>query len=461
MKPITVANILDQPPPSDLEAERAVLSSIMLANSSATIDDVSVILRPSDFHDDANQRIYEAMLAIQEVGNPTDLLLVQNHLKDSGEYEQIGGASYLARVLSAAANSSHAIYHARIVREKSVRRRLIDLAIIAGRDAHTSDNVGSVIAKLALELDGLDNRTTSRELVDSRGIVDIAVSNYERRQRGESDVIPTGLHSLDSFLGGGFARTDYVVIGARTSFGKTALALSLLAGIADDGTRQALLFSIEMNRDEIADRLTASVGRIPTLPLRLGKLNDDDRHRFVETTEKIRRLSFRVDDSPQQTVASIARVARRESRRLPLSCIVVDYLQLLEATKRADRRDMELAQMSRKFKALAQELRCPVITLAQLNKEADGARPKMSHLREADSISHEANVVLLLDRPEFDKERKPDEGEPCKLIVDKNRNGPRGVSVSLLWFARYTQFAEPAPTRHAAIDEFNQRGIVT
>lgn len=444
--------LLDRVHPHNLEAESAVLSSILL--SPATIDDVLALLQPSDLYDDANRIILETMIGIHESGKPVNMILLVDALKDAGDYERVGGAAYLARTLQCAATAAHVVHYSRIVREKSRRRKIIDAATIAIRDAYGEDETDAVLSTLTAELDGIDTQATG-ELVDSRTIARLAIDQYDARKAGQADTISTGLPTLDNILGGGFALTDYVVIGARTSFGKTALALFLLAYIARDMCRQSLLFSIEMSRAEIADRLVAAVGRLQTLKLRLGKLCPSDESKLVDTAGQLSQLSFRVDDSPGHTVASIARTARRESRRKPLSCIVVDYLQLLEPTKRADRRDMELAHMSRKFKALAQELRCPIICLAQLNKEANGVRPRMSHLREADSISHEANIVLLLDRPEFDKDRPDSEGEPCKLIIDKNRNGPRGLSVPLLWFAKYTQFAEPAPARHAAFDEFN------
>jgi replicative DNA helicase len=453
-------DILDRMPPSSPEAEAAVLGSLIL--DYRAVDHLDN-LHAEHFHDRTNAVLFRAILDLHQAGRPGDTLALVEHLRAAGTYERIGGASRIAQLAASVPNAAHVRHYAGIVREKAARRALIDAAAIVLQQAHDERRpLADQLATLEQTLADLAGAATApNNIADGPTLAQVAIDELERRKAGTSYSIPTGFPPLDRLLGGGFEPGELVVLGARTSAGKTALALNVISH-AIRAHRPVLIFSIEMLRHEIAKRLVASAARVSSLKLDHGALTSAEEAAYLDEARRLHASPILLDDSPSQTITSLTSTARRLTRKHRVDLIVADYLQLIEPPAKGHSREREIAEIARRLKSLAQELRVPVFCLAQLNREGAGDRPKLHHLRESDAIAHEANRVLLLHRPGAETALDPRQGENVEIIVSKNRSGPTGT-VSLLWFRDCMRFETPAaphqaePERFSVFDEWNER----
>ncbi len=460
---VATPELLDRQPPCSIEAEMAVLGSILLYPDNC--DEVALILRPDDFYDDANRRLYEHILQMYDAGQKIDLMLLVESLKSAGHYDLIGGAAYLNRVRNSVATPAHAVYYAQIVRTKATYRSLIKASTEILREAYDeSQDAREVLSRAEQRIFSiLDNRGSS-SVTSITDVLNEALDRMDARMRGEhiSGGVETGYHRLDEMTGG-LHNSELIVLAARPSMGKTAFAMNLAEHAALVLKAPTLFVSLEMSAIELADRLLCSVARVNGHRLRNGTISNEDRARLVEKAALISQSPLYVDDSPGRTVTEIAAAARRIARREGrLGLIVIDYLQLIEPDNPQDPRQEQVARMTRRLKGLARDMNVPIVCLAQLNRQAEVSkdnRPKLSHLRESGAIEQDADVVMFVHREEY--YRRGEDAQQfagqAEIIIAKQRNGPVG-EVELTWRKEYTRFENPPERQYDEFEQFNAPG---
>lgn len=454
----------ERTPPHDLEAEQGVLGSMLLDDRA--VDEVGLILRAGNFYDDAHRILFQAMWDIHDQGRRIDVTLLANRLKRDGTFERIGGAAGIARIAQAVPNAAHAQYYARIVRDHALMRQLITASTDNLIDAYeaqgreTTEIVARAeqrvfeVGEMAIVADG--------EPQETRNILTEAMEQIDARSRGEvSQGLPTGFCELDNLLGG-MRPGSMIVIGARPSQGKTALGIQIARSAAS--SEPVLFFSLEMGALELADRLLSTEAQLPLHRLHNGTLRADQRRHLVQVYGELAHeigTNLRIEDRPNLTIQQMASICRVHRRRHGLALVVVDYLQLITPEDQRDKRQEQVAKMSRRLKLLARELAVPVIIIAQLNRDAADERPKLQHLRESGAIEQDADAVLLIWQLPAQGETGPDgqqmppaanEPRDSRVIVAKNRQGPTG-DVQMTFLPETTRFVL-RDYRHG--DEFAQ-----
>ncbi len=460
------AELLDRLPPQSVEAERAVLGSVLLNPS--LLDDVVLIVRPDDFYADANRRLFAHLLAMQDGGGRIDPILLAERLKQAGNLEVVGGMPYLAEVVQSVAVPAHAEYYARIVRDKSTLRSLINASTEILRDAYDPTlESREMLGRAEEKIFAVHDQRSSDQVVPMCDVlIEAFVQIDHRLQQGGATGIPTGFTDLDN-LTGGMHGSELIILAARPSMGKTALATN----IADHATVKAgtttLFVSLEMARLELAQRMLCARGRIQGDKFRSGYLSAEDRDKLVETSSQLSQAPLYIDDTPSRTLTEIAACARRLKRKQKLGLIIIDYLQLIEPDNPRDPRQEQVAKIARRLKGLARELKVPLLCLAQLNRQAEATkdnRPRLSHLRESGAIEQDADVVMFVHREEYylSPEELKDEANQhlvgkAELIVAKQRNGPTG-HVELHWFQNFTRFENASQKPYPDFDGYSGSG---
>jgi len=453
------SEILDRQPPQSVDAERAVLGSILILPE--VCDEVALHLRPEDFYDDAHQRLYRHMLAMHDAGRRVDLTLLIERLKNAGEFELIGGSAAIAEIAEAVPTAAHARYYAEVIRDKSMLRGLISVSTEILRDAYDeSVEPREMIGRAEEKVFSVLDHHHKGELVEIRDAVQQSMDRI-RARFGKAEG-PTGLETgfIDfDRLCGGLHPAELIILAARPSMGKTALAMNIAEYIVLHLAAPTLFVSLEMSEIELADRMLSSAGKVNSHRMRNGTLTEEDCRMLNEAAAQISQSPLYIDVSPSRTMTEIAAAARRLKRKQKLGLIVIDYLQLIEPDNSRDHRQEQVAKIARRLKALARELGVPVLCLAQLNRQADDNKPRLSHLRESGAIEQDADVVLLIHREDYYQEG----GEPveqaaadAELIVAKQRNGPTG-KVKLLWRKQFMRFENAAEGHHEEFDDWNPR----
>jgi replicative DNA helicase len=458
-----VAEVLKRPPPFDLDAEMGVLGSIMLMPE--VCDEIASLLGTDDFYHDGHRKLYEVLREMHDQGSKIDITLVVDRLKRAGVYEAIGGAPFLGQLSGAVPNAANAIYYATVVHEKATYRRLIEACTEVLRDAYeqqvdSNALVGQAEQKVFAIMDGRAGKSVS----SINDILHEAMDRIDARLRGEHTQggVDTLFRDFDA-LTGGLHNSELVILAARPSMGKTALAMNIAENVALQSRVPVLFVSLEMSAIELADRMLCSLARVNGHRLRNGTISQEDKSRLVDKANEISSAPFYVDDSPSRSVSEIAAAARRIKRRAEgLGLIVIDYLQLIEPDNAKDPRQEQVAKIARRLKGLAREMKVPVLCLAQLNRQAEDSkdhRPRLSHLRESGAIEQDADVVMFVHREEYfhrGEAREQFAGE-AEIIVAKQRNGPVG-EVELLWEKEYTRFLDKAPARHSEFADYADYG---
>ncbi len=443
---------LDRKLPQNLDAERSVLGAILLDNDAfhPSIE----ILEPADFSLDSHRRIFARMVALSEKRQPIDLITLSEELERAGELEAVGGAAYLASLTDGLPSSTNVEHYARIVKEKALLRNLI----------HTSDN----IINQALEADeqadlvldraeeaifSLAEKRVREGLLPIKTIVQETIPRldeyFERRQHITG--LATGFNDFDN-LTSGLQPADLIIIAARPGIGKTALALNIAQYVAMAERKPAAVFSLEMAREALLFRLLCAEARVDSHRFRSGYLSKDEQGKIVAASARLREAPIFIDDTPALTVLEMRAKCRRLQAERALALVVVDYLQLMSGRGRFEHRTQEISSISRGLKALAKELRVPVISISQLSRapEQRGGdhRPQLSDLRESGSIEQDADLVAFIFRPEVykDPDNVPEEDRGrAELIIAKQRNGPTG-KINLAFLREYTRFETIART---------------
>ncbi len=415
-------------PPHSLEAERTVLGALMLDKDA--IIKVADMIHVGDFYKESHNLIYEAMLALYEKSDPLDVLSISNELEEQNKIDEIGGASYLASLVSGVASASNITYYAKIIQKKAILRRLISAAAkINEMGYNESEDVEKTLDDAEQLLFGLSEKSLKQEFTPIKTILGDAFDRLDdlHKNKGEMRGVPTGFTDLDDLLSG-FQKSDLIILAARPSVGKTSLALDIARQVGTQSNIPVGIFSLEMSADQLVDRMIAAEGDVDLWRLRTGNLKDSDFVNINETMGTLSEAPIFIDDTSSANIMEMRTMARRLQAEHDLGLIIIDYLQLMEGRSN-ESRVQEISEISRGLKMLAKELNIPIVALSQLSRAVESRpdqRPKLSDLRESGSIEQDADVVMFIyreDRVNPDTENKG----IAEIIVAKHRNGPVGV----------------------------------
>lgn len=456
----------DRRPPASAEAEISVLGG-MLIDRDAVARAVEHV-NDTMFFREGHRRMFRAMARLFERGDAIDVITVSEELKKTGELDGIGGLEYLAQLLDAVPTAANIEYHARIVREKALLRRLIDASSQIIRDVYDQGerDVDEILDQAESRIFQVAQTHDREGFVWIKEILWSAFERIEKLQESPSGLtgVGSGFPDLDHVTSG-FQRGDLIVVAARPSMGKTSLVLNVAQNAAIRGKARVAVFSLEMSKDQLVERLLCAEGRIDLQRLRKGRLSSEEYQRLATAAGHLNPAGIWIDDSPGSTVVEMRAKARRLKSETDLSLIVIDYMQLMGSTGRAENRVQEVSQISRGLKALARELEVPVIALSQLSRATEqrtGNRPQLSDLRESGAIEQDADLVMFLYREDYYlmQQGKLDEAAAVEgntdLIVAKHRNGPTGL-VQLQFQKAYTRF----DSRTRASTEAQAAGAMT
>lgn len=432
-------------PPHALEAERAVLGSMLMARDA--IDVVAELLDDADFYNDANQRIYATMLRMHGEGvHGIDPVTVFAELGQKKALSDVGGAKYLAELLEAVAHPSHAKYYAEIVQDRSQRRQLIDTGSEMIREAFDE---GKDYKDIVAEAESAIHRQIERDIgADAVDLTEVLFQVFDERSRERRDLVFTGYKALDD-LTAGLEGGNVIVLAARVSVGKTALALSMAINCADNGTG-VLFVSLEQSALEIAERMLSIKSKLPFRDIKTNNLREEDRTLLLEKSSELSDANIFVDDRVPRNMQQIAGYARLKVRRDGVKLIIIDYIQLIAPRTRRDPREVQVAEISQGIKHLARSLNVVIIVLAQLNREIEkrpNSEPRLSDLRESGAIEQDADLVWMIQRPAKWVGRDPaepveDDDKRAVLWVKKHRNGQTGP-VNLEFSGSVMRFDDP------------------
>lgn len=433
--------------PQNIEAEESLISAILLDNS--VMDEILEILAEGDFYYKAHKKIYAAALALHAENEPIDLVTLADRMQQQGNLQSAGGASYLAAVLDRAPVAMNASRYARIISERAVLRRLIEKA---GKTMQVCFAGASPVNEIldGVEQDFFDDLQNRRNVhcVKVETLLGECFDELDNRKRGALSGATTGFGRLDR-LTAGLQPADLIILAARPSMGKTALALNIARNTAFEGGVPVLVFSFEMSKKQLVFRMISSEACVDAYRMRDGFMSKEDWVRISEAGCRLAEMPIFIDDDPRSNILDIRSKARRIKMKEGLGLVVVDYLQLIQPLKGKDRqgrpREQEISEISRALKGLAKELQVPVMALSQLNRmveQRDDKRPKLSDLRESGAIEQDADLVMFIYRDNVYNEATSEMGA-TELIIAKHRNGRTGT-VPLVFRRNFTRFENAA-----------------
>lgn len=439
-------------PPQNTEAEASLLGAILI--DSDAIVKVADLVQPADFYDERHARIYEAALSLYEKHSPIDVLTLSDQLKNTGMLDLVGGASYLTELTNFVPTAAHADRYADIISQKSMRRRLI-------KASQTITNLGYDEAQSLQELiEGAESTLfeVSQKHVkqDVESIENILSSSFDRldelhKDKGKLRGVSTGYKELDNVLAG-FQPSDLIILAARPSMGKSALALNFAHNVAVKSDMPVLMFSLEMSKEQLVDRMLAAEAGVNSWNLRTGNLTDSDFEKIGQAMGTLSEAKIYFDDTPGITVSDMRTKARREAHQRPLGLIIVDYLQLMSGGAKyggTENRVQEISEISRGLKGIARELKVPIIALSQLSRSVESRSPQipqLADLRESGSIEQDADVVAFIYREDY-YNPETENKNIAKILIKKHRNGP--TDDVDLYFDREKQKFFSIDTKHS------------
>ncbi len=439
-------NLVNKLPPQSLEAEQSVLGSLILDKDA--IIKIADIISAEDFYEEKHRLIYLAIIALYDERSSIDILTVSNKLEEGASLEKIGGTSYLTTLVNTVPSAAHVVHYAQIVKRKGTLRRLITSATDIVSMGYQEDvDLDMLLDKAEQKLFSVSQKSLKQNFVP---ITEILHETFDRldelhREKGKLRGVPTGFTDLDNKLGG-LQNSDLIILAARPSMGKTSLALDIIRHVALEEKKSTAIFSLEMSKDQLVDRLLAAEADVDLWKMRTGRLSDvgvnNDFERIGHALGRLSEAPIFIDDQGALNIMELRTKARRLQAENELDLIVVDYLQLMQG-RSTDNRVQEVSEISRSLKLLAKELNVPVLALSQLsrNVEQRGAdkRPQLSDLRESGSIEQDADVVLFIFRDEMYTGSESKKPHIAEILVRKHRNGPTG-EVELYFDGEKTSF---------------------
>jgi replicative DNA helicase len=426
-------------PPQSLEAERAVLGAILL--EPALLPRAIELLLPEEFYKEAHRKVFGAMIRLFERGEPADVITVTEALRREGVFEEVGGHTLLATLQEEGTVATQFSAYTGIVREKALLREMIRAAReIVEEGYEETDDVQALLDRAEQMLFRISQRRFQRSAFPVREILAQAIQHIETLYHRKTDItgLATGFAELDKRTSG-LQRADFVIIAGRPSTGKTAFALNIGAHAAVELGRPALIFSLEMSKEQLVQRLICAEARVDSQKVRSGFLQPPEWRRIIDAAGRLSEAPLFIDDTATLSVLEARAKARRIQAEHRLELVVIDYLQLMQGRWRAENRQQEISEISRSLKALAKELNVPVVALSQLSRAVESrgdALPRLSDLRESGALEQDADLIMFLAR----KENAPDaEAGTTDLVIGKHRNGPTG-RLELVFNAEYTRF---------------------
>lgn len=432
---------LNRVPPQNIDAEKAVLGSMMLETEAIT--QVETILEPDDFYLEAHRKIFQGIINLAEKDEPIDLISVNEELRKQNQIDEIGGSSYITELANWVPTAANAEYYAKLVKNKSLLRRLITTAgNIANLGYQAEEEVDILLDKAEQLVFSLAGGRTAQGI---HQIKDVLVAAFERLEKvyeteGGITGVASGFYELD-YMTSGFQPSDLIIIAARPSMGKTALVLNMAQNMAVRNNVPVAIYSLEMSKEQLAQRLLCAEAKINGQHLRSGQLQDKDWLVLSHALGRLSEAPIFIDDTPGITLMELRAKARRLKAEHGLGLIAIDYLQLMQSNGRIENRQQEISEISRSLKALARELEVPVIALSQLSRAVESRinkRPQLSDLRESGSIEQDADLVLFIYRDEYYNPESDKKGI-AELIIAKQRNGPVGT-IETVFMKDYTRF---------------------
>ncbi|HKR81899.1 MAG TPA: replicative DNA helicase [Candidatus Saccharimonadales bacterium] len=438
-------------PPQNLEAEASLLGAILI-DPDALVK-VADVIAVEDFFDARHQRIYEAIQTLYEKRSPIDVLTLADQLKANGFLDSVGGPSYLTELTNFVPTAAHAEQYAEIVAQKAVRRRMIKASQeIVNLGFDESKALRELIEEAETSLFQVSQQHVKQSIVSLESILAESFERLDDLHKDKKKIrgVPTGYRDLDNTLAG-LQRSDLFILAARPSMGKTAFVMNLAHQIAVQAKESVLIFSLEMSKEQLVDRLLSMESGVDAWALRTGNLTDSDFEKLGQAMGTLSEAPIYIDDTPGITVSDLRTKARREAHKHPLGLIIVDYLQLMSGGSRfssSDNRVQEVSEISRGLKGVARELNVPLIALSQLSRSVDSrspAIPVLSDLRESGSIEQDADVVAFLYREDY-YNPDTDRQNILEVLIRKHRNGPTGTVE--LYFDRERQRIRSLDTKH-------------
>jgi replicative DNA helicase len=438
-------------PPQNIQAERSVLGSMMMDDEA--IGSAVEILDPSWFYEEAHRKIYNAICDLYNAHKNVDLITLSDKLTSDGVLDQIGGVSFISELVESVPSSANVEHYANIVKEKGVLRRLIKCANqIIGESYEVKGTVESVVdnaERLIFEIADLKEKQKSFHIKD---LVKDSIENLDKLYQRKEHItgLATNYIELDKMMSG-LQKSDLIILAGRPSMGKSALAVSMAERVAIEGGHGVAIFSLEMSKEQLVQRLLCSQARVDAHKVRNGFLSPDDWPKLTRAASVLSQSKIYIDDTPAISAMELRAKARRLKANHDIQLVVLDYLQLMRSVTKSQSREQEISEISRSLKALARELRVPIIALSQLSRAVESRtdhRPQLSDLRESGAIEQDADVVILMMREEYYNPTEENKGI-TDVILAKQRNGPVGV-VKLLFLKEFMRFENLARNENLA-----------
>lgn len=449
-------------PPNSNEAEMAVLGAALIDKDS--LEGISEILQPKHFYSDAHSKIYEAILDLRQRSQPVDVVTLSEELKKTGRLEELGGQKYLAELMEKVSTAAHTAAYANIVKEKALLRELIRVSTsIVEKSFEGAEEVDKIMDFAEQQVLAVAQKNTDHGFAEAATLATETLGRIEKlyAQRSAITGVPTGFTKLDDMTGG-FQKSDLIILAARPSMGKTAMALNMAYHACVEKKMPTAIFSMEMDKHSIMQRLICSAARANLGQVRKGALPRDIWPQLTRFTSVVAEAPLYIDDTSGLNILDIRNRTRKLMSQLrnegkQLGVVFIDYLQLIRGPGRSESRQQEVAEISRLLKDLARSLEVPVVALSQLNrrsedKNRESNRPQLSDLRDSGSIEQDADFVGMIHREEYYKREDPTVKNQATLIVAKHRNGPVG-DVPLAFFHEYTKFENLSVTAMEPITE--------
>jgi replicative DNA helicase len=429
-------------PPQSIDAEMSVLGAMLMDKDA--IGSAIELIEDDYFYRDVHRKIYQAIISLYEKNEPVDIVTLSERLQHNNELASVGGAVYLTTLLNSVPTAANIEYYAKIVQDKALLRKLINVATnIVSIGYEGGDDVSLILDQAEQMIFDVVQKKITREFVPLEAMLHDSFEMIEKLSNRKEHVtgVPSGFVDLDNYTSG-FQVSDLIIIAGRTSMGKTSFALNIAMNAAIKARVPAGIFSLEMSKEQLVQRVLCAEARVDASKLRTGYLSESDWPKLTTAAGVLAEAPIYIDDTPSLSVLEIRAKARRLKARHDIGLIIVDYLQLVRGTTtRSDNRQQEVSEISRSLKALAREVRVPVIALSQLSRAPESRtdkRPMLSDLRESGAIEQDADLVMFVYREEYYKPTEENQGI-AEIIIGKQRNGPTGA-VKLAFLNRFTRF---------------------
>ncbi|RBP62086.1 primary replicative DNA helicase [Alkalibaculum bacchi] len=431
-------------PPYNIEAEQSVLGSMLLSKD-AILTATEIIQDSKEFYNPQHQQIFSAIVELFKENKPVDLITLSSKLKDSNTLERVGGSSYLTELVGLVPSYTNIKYYCNIVQEKALLRELINASTDLMNECYEPSKEPEQILETAEKrIFDISQRKSTGDFIHIQQALVSTLEKIEEVQKNSSNItgVSTGFRDIDNITAG-LQRSDLILIAARPSMGKTAFALNIAQNAAVKGGKSVALFSLEMSKELLTQRLLCSEAHIDSQKLRTGNLDEKDWEKLAYASSNLSKSKIFIDDTAGVGIMEMRSKCRRLKIEYGLDLIMIDYLQLMEGSKKSESRQQEISEISRSLKALAREMDCPVVALSQLSRAPDARadhKPILSDLRESGAIEQDADVVMLLFRNYY-YSKDPAERRLAEVNIAKQRNGATRT-IDMAWLEEYTQFAD-------------------